>query len=60
MAGHKQNIFCIQPENKNYFPFQTMFSLENDGHWVQYITKGSDNRYYILKSNYLFIVDSGI
>jgi signal transduction histidine kinase/DNA-binding response OmpR family regulator/ligand-binding sensor domain-containing protein len=57
--GTGKNIFCIQPDNKKFTHFQTLFSLENDNNWVQYITKGPDNRYYILKQNYLFIVDSG-
>jgi signal transduction histidine kinase/DNA-binding response OmpR family regulator/ligand-binding sensor domain-containing protein len=57
--GTNKGIFGIHPENKNYFHFQTLFSHENDGDWVQYITKGPDNRYNVLKLNCLFIVDPG-
>jgi signal transduction histidine kinase/ligand-binding sensor domain-containing protein/CheY-like chemotaxis protein/AraC-like DNA-binding protein len=57
--GTDKGIFFIHPENKSNFQFQTIFSQESDGPWVQYITKGPDNRYYVLKLNYLFIIDEG-
>jgi ligand-binding sensor domain-containing protein len=56
--GTNKDVFCVYPDSKKFFHFQSLLDLEkNDNHWVQYITKGPDNRYYVLKQNWLIIID---
>lgn len=55
--GTNKDVFCVYPDSKKFFHFQSLLALENDNHWVQYITRGPDNRYYVLKQNWLIIID---
>lgn len=56
--GTDKDVFCIYQESKKFFHFQSILALEQDNHWVQRILKGPDNRYYVVKQNWLFILDS--
>lgn len=53
-----KDVFCVYPDSQKFFHFQSLLNLgKNDNQWVQYITQGPDNRYYILKQNWLLIID---
>ena len=55
--GTNSDVFCIIKENKEFFHFQSLLAIEEWGNWVQDISIGPDNNFYILKQNWLFVID---